>query len=78
VIYLVDKEVTSFDEAKPRIVDSIADQEFRAWLRQRARSLQIEVNPRYGRFVPESFSVVPVLSTDPEAGTATPSPSSSP
>jgi PPIC-type PPIASE domain len=78
VIYLVDKEVTSFDEAKPRIVDSIADREFRAWLRQRARTLQIEVNPRYGRFVPRSFSVVPVLSTDPEAGTATPSPSSSP
>jgi PPIC-type PPIASE domain len=71
VIYLVDKEVTSFEDAKPRLVDSIADREFGAWLQQRADALDVEVNPRYGRFVPESFSVVPVLSTDPEADAAT-------
>ena len=75
VIYLVDKEVTSFEDAKPRIVDSIADREFRAWLRQRAQTLDVEVNPRYGRFVADSFSVEPILSTDPEAETATAAPS---
>jgi hypothetical protein len=75
VIYLVDKEVTSFEDAKPRLVDSIADREFRVWLTRRAQTLDVEVNPRYGRFVPDSFSVEPVLSTDPEADTASAAPS---
>jgi parvulin-like peptidyl-prolyl isomerase len=72
VIYLVDKEVTSFADAEPQLVESVADREFRAWLVDRAASLHVEVNPRYGRFIPDTFSIVPVRSTDAEAETGGP------
>jgi hypothetical protein len=69
VIYLVDKEVTPFEEAKAGLLEPLADQEFRAWLEDRADALGVEVNPRYGRFSAETFSVEPARSTDPSAGT---------
>jgi foldase protein PrsA len=66
VIYLVDKEVTPFEEARAGLLEPLADREFRGWLEERADALGVEVNPRFGRFVAESFSVEPVRSTDPE------------
>jgi foldase protein PrsA len=69
VIYLVDKEVTPFEEAKAGLLEPLADQEFRAWLEDRADALGVEVNPRYGRFSAETFSVQPARSTDPSDGT---------
>jgi hypothetical protein len=74
VIYLVDKEVTPFEEAKAGLVEPVADQEFRGWLEDRADTLGVEVNPRYGRFAAGSFSVQPARSTDLEGGAASPSP----
>jgi peptidyl-prolyl cis-trans isomerase C len=74
VIYLVDKQVTPFQEAKAGLIEAIADDEFRAWLTQRAEDLGVEVNPRFGRFAPDTFSVQPARSTDPEGETASPSP----
>lgn len=68
VIYLVDKEVTPFEEAKAGLLEPLADQEFRAWLEDRAADLGVEVNPRYGRFSAETFSVQPARSTDPSDG----------
>jgi hypothetical protein len=84
VIYLVDKEITPFEEAKAQLLDAVADQEFRAWLEGRAGDLGVEVDPRFGRFSAETFSVQPARSTDlsgapagsvtPEGGAASPSP----
>jgi PPIC-type peptidyl-prolyl cis-trans isomerase-like protein len=69
VIYLVDKEVTPFQEAKGGLIEPLADREFSGWLEARARELGVEVNPLYGRFEPTTFSVSPVRSTDPDADT---------
>jgi peptidyl-prolyl cis-trans isomerase C len=74
VIYLVDKEVTPFEEAKAGLVEPVADQEFSGWLEDRADALGVEVNPRYGRFSSETFSVQPARSSDPEGGAGSPSP----
>lgn len=65
VIYLAGKQVTPFEEVKEGLLEPLADQEFRAWLGERAHELGIEVNPRYGRFSAETFSVQPARSTDP-------------
>ena len=74
VIYLVDKEVTPFTEAKAGLLEPLADDEFKGWLKDRAKQLGVEVNPRYGRFQPDSFSVTAVRSTDPESDAASPTP----
>jgi peptidyl-prolyl cis-trans isomerase C len=74
VIYLVDKEVTAFDEAKAGLLEPLADREFQAWLTDRAEELGVQVDPKYGRFEPDSFSVTAVRSTDPEGEPVSPSP----
>ena len=74
VIYLVDKEVTPFAEAREQLVEPLADREFQGWLTDRAEELGVEVNPRFGRFAPDTFSVEPARSTDPEGDAASPSP----
>jgi PPIC-type PPIASE domain len=73
VIYLVDKEVTSFEDAKTQLLEPLADEEFRSWLEERADELGVEVDPRYGRFDASTFSLSPSRSTDPDATPATPS-----
>ena len=67
VIYLVDKEVTSFEDAKTQILQPLADDEFRSWLQDRADELGVEVDPRYGRFDASTFSLSASRSTDPDA-----------
>jgi parvulin-like peptidyl-prolyl isomerase len=75
VIYLIDKDVTPFAQARSELVEPLADDEFRSWLEERATRLGVEVNPRFGRFDLRTFSVLPVRSTDPEAAaTASPTP----
>jgi hypothetical protein len=73
VIYLVDKEVTSFDEAKAGLLEPLADDEFRSWLEERADELGVEVDPRYGRFDASTFSLSPSRSTDADATPTSPS-----
>ena len=74
VIYLVDKQVRPFEEVKPDLLEPVADREFKGWLAHRATQLGVEVNPRYGHFEPDTFSVSPVRSTDPEGDAGSPSP----
>lgn len=74
VIYLVDKQVTPFEEAKSGLLEPVADGEFKGWLEDRAKQLDVEVNPRYGHFEPDTFSVSAVRSTDPESDAGSPSP----
>jgi hypothetical protein len=74
VIYLVDKQVRPFDEVKSDLLEPVADGEFKGWLARRATQLGVEVNPRYGHFDPNTFSVSAVRSTDPEGDAGSPSP----
>jgi parvulin-like peptidyl-prolyl isomerase len=74
VIYLVDEQVTPYEEAKPSLIEPLADREFQAWLQERAGEMTIEVNPRFGHFVLATFAIEPVRSTDPDADAATPAP----
>jgi foldase protein PrsA len=74
VIYLVEKTVTPFEDAKPGLLEPIADSVFRDWLAARAEDLDVEVNPRYGFFVASTFSVTAARSTDPEGDAASPAP----
>ncbi len=74
VIYLVDKGVTPYSEAKAGLLEPLADREFQGWLSDRAEEIGVEVNPRYGRFEPTTFSLTAVRSTDPEDAPASPSP----
>jgi parvulin-like peptidyl-prolyl isomerase len=74
VIYLVDKTLTPFAEAQPQLLEPLADQEFQAWLQERAATLDVMVNPRYGHFVARTFSVSAVRSTDPEGDAVSPAP----
>ena len=68
VIYLVDKEITPFDEAKLNLVEpEAATKAFQAWLEERAKDVGVEVDPRYGTFDPSTFSVEAARSTDPDA-----------
>lgn len=73
VIYLVDKEVTAYEDAKASLLEPLADDEFRAWLEDRADELDVQVDPRFGRFHPSTFTVTPARSTDPDDGSASPS-----
>ena len=75
VIYLVDKEVTPFEDAKAQLVEAeAANEAFQAWLEERAKELGVQVDPRFGTFRPSRFSVEAARSTDPEASEPSASP----
>lgn len=75
VIYLVDRIVTPLEEARGDLIEPVADDEFQAWLAERGEGLDVEVDPRYGRFDPRTFSVRPASSTDPDASPSAAPPS---
>jgi parvulin-like peptidyl-prolyl isomerase len=72
VIRLVTKQVTPYAKAKQEIIRDLAGTEFRDWFQERVRMLDVEVNPRYGRFDLQSLQVEAVRSTDPQGEAATP------
>jgi peptidyl-prolyl cis-trans isomerase C len=72
VIRLVAKQVTPYAQAKERILQELAGTEFRDWFREQVRALDVEVNPRYGRFDPQTLQVTAVRSTDPQGDAAVP------
>jgi hypothetical protein len=68
VIRLVDKQVTPFDQVRDQLV-SPQDQTaaFTAWAQEQARGGQIDVNPSFGMYDPDTLKVVRITSTDPSA-----------
>jgi foldase protein PrsA len=79
VIFLVDEQVTPFEQAKASLLQGDQGALFTAWMREQAASQGVEVNPKYGRFDAETLTVVAVNSTDPsvsavprDEGTPTP------
>lgn len=67
VIYLVDEQVTPFDDAKTQLVQGQEGTLFNVWMRDQAESRGVDVNPKWGRFDLETLAVVAVNSTDPSA-----------
>jgi parvulin-like peptidyl-prolyl isomerase len=65
VIYLRDKEVTPFEEAKTDLAANQSPQAFEDWLRMTLGEDQVTVDPSYGRWDVETLMVVPIDSTDP-------------
>ena len=74
VIRMVKKDVQSFDAAKQALISSSSSTVFNDWLRERIEAEGVEVNPKYGRFDPETFGVTRISST----ATGSASPSASP
>ena len=65
VVRLEGAQVTPFADARAQIVDQAAAEVFPTWLRGQLEG--VEVNPRYGRFDPETLQVERIASTDPDA-----------
>ena len=74
VIRMVKKDVQSFESAKQALIDSRSTTVFNDWLRARIKADGVDVNPKYGRFDPETFEVTRISST----ATGSASPSASP
>jgi foldase protein PrsA len=84
VIRLQSKTVTSFDDAKDQLLSTASSTAFSDWIRSQVSSEGLVVDPAYGRFDPDTLSIVRISSTDPSASSssssaslATPSPSES-
>ncbi len=71
VIRLVSKDVQSFAEAKGSLAQQQGGQDFERWLSDAASAASIEVNPKYGRFNPETGEVDAITST--ATGSSSPS-----
>jgi len=67
VIELNSREQASFADIRDQLVAQIEQQVFQDWLTERAEALDVEVNPRYGRFDPDSGNITPIRSSDPSA-----------
>jgi parvulin-like peptidyl-prolyl isomerase len=66
VIHLVDKQVAPFDQVRGQLVSQQEQVDaFTAWVREQLATGQVDVNPSFGRFDPDSLQVVRITSTDP-------------
>lgn len=63
VIELVRRDVAAFEDVRDQLVAQQGAAVFDAWLRERYRRVDVEVDPRYGRLDPATGEVVPVRST---------------
>jgi parvulin-like peptidyl-prolyl isomerase len=62
VVRMESKDVAPFDQVRDQIVQNEGGTTFNDWLREQLGG--VEVNPRYGRFDPESLTVVRIASTE--------------
>ena len=65
VIWMIDKQVTPYAQARAQILQTASDQEFQGWMRDQAS--QITVDPSFGRYDAQQLLVVRITSTDPSA-----------
>ena len=65
VIHMVDKEVTPYEDVRADLVASRSGPAFADRVRDEMEEGHIEVDPRFGRFDPETLTVVRITSTDP-------------
>lgn len=76
VIQLLRRDVAPFEEVREQLLASNAGRVFEEWMLEQLESVDIEVNPRFGRLDTETGEVVPVRSTttgeDTSAGATAP------
>lgn len=70
VIELVSRDLVPLDDVREQIVAQESGRAFSDWMHERLREATITVNPRFGRFDPETGEVLPVRSTSTEGPTA--------
>jgi parvulin-like peptidyl-prolyl isomerase len=71
VIYMIDKQVTPFDQARDKIVSQASTKAFQDWVQSQVG--EIQVDPSFGRFDPTTLQVQRITSTDPSATQPPPS-----
>jgi parvulin-like peptidyl-prolyl isomerase len=71
VIYMIDKQVTPFDQARDKIVSQASTKAFQDWVQSQAG--EVQVDPSFGRFDPATLQVQRITSTDPSATQPPPS-----
>ena len=64
IIELTSREQASFADVRDQLVGQVEQQVFQDWLTERAEALDVQVNPRYGRFDPDTGNITPIRSTD--------------
>lgn len=70
VIWMVDKEVTPFEEARDQLLADRQGAAFADHVRAADADGEIEVDPSFGRFDAQALTVVAIRSTDPGATTS--------
>lgn len=63
VIQLVSTDVQPLREVREQLAGPLEQQAFAQWLQERSRAADITVNPRYGRYDPETGDILPIRST---------------
>jgi parvulin-like peptidyl-prolyl isomerase len=63
VILLVAKGVQPIDEVRQQLLDDASSQAYRTWLQGTIADSEIDVNPRYGRFDPDTGRVLSIRGT---------------
>jgi foldase protein PrsA len=63
VILLVAKEVRPIDEVRQQLLDEESSRAYQAWLQGTIADSEIDVNPRYGRFDPDTGRVLSIRGT---------------
>jgi parvulin-like peptidyl-prolyl isomerase len=71
VIYMIDKQVTPFAQARDKILQQVSTKAFQDYVQSQVG--QIQVDPSFGRFDPTTLQVERISSTDPSATQPTPS-----
>jgi hypothetical protein len=71
VIWMIDKQVTPFAQARDKILQQASTQVFQTWVQ--GQTNQIQVDPSFGRFDPQTLQVMRITSTDPSATQPPPS-----
>jgi foldase protein PrsA len=66
VIYMARRDITAFDDVREQLSAQQGARVFDEWLREQYETVDIEVNPRFGRLDPQTFEIVPVRSTEDE------------
>jgi parvulin-like peptidyl-prolyl isomerase len=66
VIEMIRRDVAPFEDVRDQLSAEQGGQVFEEWLRERYETLEIEVNPRYGRLDRDSGEVVAIRSTEEE------------
>jgi|tagenome__1003787_1003787.scaffolds.fasta_scaffold20985755_7 foldase protein PrsA len=65
VIYMIDKQVASFAQARDKILQQASTKAFQDWVQSEVGDIQVD--PSFGRFDPTTLQVARITSTDPSA-----------